>query len=195
MQSLDSKVRANSLTKKLTQLVDEQSATSWTQQQPQSVDEKGRTVVNLREGVDLIKPVEPFEIERIVAERARARLKRGDDDPILPMKATRNGDEQIIGVLREVERRIEISRTRHNWRQSIASLVSGVLANEPIGRITIHASSPIEDVLESYTSWIPSQFVRDRRIRKGLMVSARLVGLKLPNADPVWVCRRFRIVG
>ncbi len=76
----------------------------------------------------------------------------------------------------------------------MASGFLGKLATGRWGKVTIHAQSPDEDVLNSYTVWVRSEALSEVGNSRGLTVEAKISSQFIPIVGNVWVGSFYEVL-
>ena len=71
----------------------------------------------------------------------------------------------------------------------------GKLAEGKWGKVTIHAHSSNEDVLHSYTVWVPSTALSHANNSKGVTVEAKISSKSIPGIGNFWICSHYNVLG
>lgn len=156
-------------------------------------DKSGAINVEIRPGITARRPPEgtiDTSVESIATRRERK------PDPIVAIEPDSKDETNVVGVLRERRMDVDVERTLKLPKAS--PMVSGFLG--PLGkggwsRITVHAPAPREDVLHSYTAWIPSEVLTSAGGSIGMTISARMSSRSIPGVESFWVCDSYEILG
>ena len=100
----------------------------------------------------------------------------------------------MLGVLRELQRKVNPLKAFRLPDTVIARQFLGVIGQQPVGKITVHMQSEASDQQESFTAWIPANWIEDQRIVRGIAVFAELVGVHV-NRETAWFCWGFAVAG
>ena len=117
-------------------------------------------------------------------------------DPIVPVGPGDGEELKVTGLLREIDRGLNPMKSFGYSDDGLmaVAMVRAMMGNRwanVFGRITVHAPRPDTEQMESYTAWVPSGFIADRRIRRGVTVSADLVGMDVSDEVRIWFCDDF----
>jgi hypothetical protein len=165
--------------------------TSWARGLRRTSDESGRLTVELRPGITVTRLPDSFEVDDPVILRANPTGPRRE--PIVAIRP-HAGFVQVTGVLRELDRAGNPLRSYRLDDASVGRALLGPLGKGRYGRVTIH-SPGIDDQLESFTTWVPHDWLADSRIRRGLTVAVVLEGIEIPAREGAWICADFDVLG
>jgi len=166
--------------------------TSWTRSLKRTTSPDGKTVVELFPGTTVTRLPEDFAVDESVIAFAVS-LKEWSA-PIVAIQPS--GEvEPVFGVLRELIPRRDAMKVYRLPDTAVSRAILGPLASGEWGQITIHSPQSDGVVLASYTAWIPSAWLADSRVIKGLTIGALLQPLAILGRDSVWVCLEFEIAG
>ena len=162
------------------------------------VDEDGRLIAAVEElGFSVIRPRRaPVSNHSPVSQRRSKR--RVKVDPIVPVGPGDGEELAITGLLREIDRRLNPMKSfgyndDGSMAVAVATAMMGTRWTNEFGRITVHAPRPQTEQMESYTAWLPSSFIEDTRIKRGITVSVDLVGLDVSDKIRIWYCDNFAV--
>lgn len=167
---------------------------SWARRRRRSVDESGQVVVEIREDVTLIAPPPSFAVDDGIAESLIEAPSSRQPDPIIAMDPPPGASEHYIGILREVSPRVDPLRHYRSPDTTVARASLQQIGQQPVGRITIHLPSPIGDDVESYTAWVPVEFL-DEQVRRGATVAVDLEGVRIVGHEVAWFCSMLEVLG
>ena len=172
------------------------SPPKWARNTMRLVDEDGSLVAKVEElGFSVIRPRRSSDRRPASVSRRRAR-RRTQVDPIVPVGPGDGEELKVTGLLREIDRGLNPMKSfgySDDGPMAVA-MVRAMMGNRwanGFGRITVHAPRPETEQMESYTAWVPSRFIADRRIRRGITVSVDLVGLDVSDGVRIWFCDDF----
>lgn len=158
------------------------------------VDEDGSLVAKVKElGFSVIRPRRSSDRRPVSVSRCRVG-RRTQVDPIVPLGPGDGEELKVIGMLREIDRGLNPMKSFGYSDNSamVRAMIGNRWANV-FGRITVHAPRPETEQMESYTAWVPSGFIADRRIRRGITVSVDLVSLDVSDGVRIWFCDDFMV--
>ena len=106
---------------------------------------------------------------------------------------------QITGVLREISRNVNHMKgfgydDDGPMAIAMAQAILGERWGADFGRITVHTPRLDNSQLESYTAWVQTALIKNRRIRPGTMVSVKLTSVDVSDRYRDWYCDSFEIV-
>ena len=166
--------------------------TSWANSLVRTTDSTGTITVRLSPNVTATRPGDFSGIHESLVARAKAKRER--PDPIIRIDPQKGSRKEVLGVLRELQRRANPLKAFRLPDTVMAWQFLDVIGQQPVGRITVHAQSDASDQRESFTAWIPANWIKDHRIERGIAVYAELVGVRV-NRHNAWFCCRFEIAG
>ena len=178
--------------------------TSWANSLVRTIDSTGRIAVRLSPNVTATRSGDFSGIDESLAARARAKRER--PDPIvridftpsaleMPSSIPKKGSKKhVLGVLRELQRKANPLKAFRLPDTVMARQFLGVLGQQPVGKITVHMQSETSDQQESFTAWVPANWIEDQRIVRGIAVCAELVGVHV-NRETAWFCCGFAVAG
>ena len=168
--------------------------TSWARNLTRSTDDSGAINVQLSPGVTVRRPpsgtIDPDVAKRGVRRHAR-------QDPIKRIDPDRTSVEATaVGVLREKHPVVDVADAlKLPAATAMASAFLGPLGKGRWGKVTVHAPSPQDEVLHSYTAWVPTDVLGQLGAGIGTTVSVRLYSVSVPRTGALWVCREFEAIG
>ena len=167
--------------------------TSWTRNLTRWTDESGTINVELTPGVTVRRPPSGT-IDAAVATKARHLQQRRD--PITAIKPDVNASATIVGVLRERTMKVDVAAAlKLPAATTMASAFLGPLGKGRWGKITIHAPSPKEGVLRSYTAWVPADVLSQVGSAKGVTIAVGLRSQSVAGVGCLWVCSSYEVIG
>lgn len=102
----------------------------------------------------------------------------------------------VVGILREEKKEVDVvTSLRLPSNSSMVSAFLGPLARGRWGKITIHRQSSNEDVIQSYTAWVPSEILVDDRHARGVTVMATLFAFSVPQVGTFWIYDDYEVLG
>ena len=152
------------------------------------MDDSGRVTVRISPHVTVSRPplfpgIEPGIIERSC---------HYEPDPIVTKRPRAGLHTRVEGILREVIRSRNPFRVFDHARGTIGSAMLGRLARQPVGQITVHAARPGAEQFESYTTWIPTNLLRE--IERGHVLVPDLEAIAI-GKELIWFCNSVGRVG
>ena len=173
---------------------------SWARSRPRTRDSSGAITVEISPGITVRRVPERrvpdnFSIASDTVSRARKRIQQRD--PIVAINPNPDsGPVTVIGILREEKREVNVvTSLRLPSNSSMVSAFLGPLARGRWGKITIHRQSSNEDVIQSYTAWVPSEILADDRNARGATVMATLSAFFVPQVGTFWICDDYEVLG
>ena len=167
--------------------------TSWTRNLTRWKDSSGAINVELTPGVTVRRPPEGG-IDAGVARKGKHRSQR--PDPIKAIEPDSEAKCAIFGVLREKRVVVDVAvALKLPSASTMASAFLGPLGKGRWGKVTVHAQSPDEDVLHSYTAWVPSEALSRLVCGNGSVVAVDLRSVAVPGVGRFWVGRAFEVIG
>lgn len=168
--------------------------TSWTRNLTRWTDDSGAINVQLSPGVTVRRP--PLgTIDPGVAKRDNRR--KTEPDPIKRVEPSgQRVEATAVGILREKRMVVNVPEAlKLPAANSMASAFLGPLGKGRWGKVTIHAHSSQDDVLHSYTAWVPRDVLAQLGKGTGTLVAVGLYSYSLPGVAPFWVCNVFEAIG
>lgn len=166
----------------------------WAQERPKRKLNDGGICVEISEGVTAIRRGESggrsWDIDPEVAEIARQEAKSRESDPIQSVPPGENWEVDIIGVVRELDRRVDAYQRLKLPQTALSKSFLGDLGSGLWGRVTIHV---LDSVIYSYSAWIPASLLSADGLKLGVTVSVTLQRLDVFGKAREWVCRHFRV--
>lgn len=163
----------------------------WTRNLKRTRRPDGGIAVELNRGITVQRPP-TGEISPEVVDAARRRARR--PDPIRRVVPAQQVAEEVVGVLRELQPRVDVYGKLKLPRTAFAAAALGVLGKGDWGQVTVHEQAA--DAINSYTFWMPADLLRRSGSEKGLTV---LVGLRVvrysPDGQTTWVCEECEVLG
>ena len=167
--------------------------TSWTRKLVRRKDESGAITVEILPGITARRPPEGT-IDTSVVSIAKQREQK--PDPIVVIDPDSKGEVDTVGVLRERRIDVDVEKTLKLAKASpMASGFLGPLGKGRWSRITVHTLAPRQDVLHSYTAWIPSEVLSSAGGQKGMTVSVRVSSRSIPGIGSFWICDSYEVLG
>ena len=169
---------------------------AWARDAMRRVDEDGSLVAAVSElGFSVIRPRRALVSNHSPVSQRRSK-RRVKVDPIVPVGPGDGEELAITGLLREIDRRLNPMKSfgyndDGSMAVAMATAMMGTRWTNEFGRITVHAPRPQTEQIESYTAWLPSSFIEDKRIKRGITVSVDLVGLDVSDKVRIWFCDDF----
>lgn len=170
---------------------------SWARGLSRFTDDNGDTVVELKSGITVTrvfsKPAS-FTVEQSVISKAQPAEREKAPDHIVSIEPDRELSEPHIGILREIRLSVDPVRafSMADTAMGRASLRS--IGKQQMGKITVHVPYPTENYIESFTSWIPTKLLRERRIRRGATVALDLKRIQIVGRGYTWFCDSLEVV-
>ena len=166
--------------------------TSWTRGLGRQHDDSGGITVQITREITVTRPPDG-SIDRDVIARGVRREQRSD--PIVARQPDGSEELFLVGILRELRVDVDVLGSLRLPDTSMASGFLGQLARGKWGRVTIHTQSPHEDLLNSYTAWVPGDALADSNNSRGVTVAATLTPQAIPGFGNFWVCNSYEVVG
>jgi hypothetical protein len=170
--------------------------TSWAKNLIRHKDNSGGITVEISNGITVSRAPESFNIEASIINNARKR-KTDKPDPIVSIKPENVlGKTTVIGILREITLDVDISKALNIPSSSpIATAFLGHLGNKPLGKITVHVPSSKENVLQSYTIWMPKDILQNSKGSRGVSVWVEISPVSIPNFGEIWSGSFYETLG
>lgn len=167
--------------------------TSWTRNLTRWKDSSGAINVELTPGITVRRPPKGG-IDADVALRGKSRSQR--PDPIKAIEPDGEAERTIFGVLREKRVVVDVAKTlKLPSASTMAAAFLGPLGKGRWGKVTVHEQSSDEDVLHSYTAWVPSEALSRLVCDTGSAVAVDLRSVAVPGKGRFWVGRAFEVIG
>ena len=164
----------------------------WARSRPRKKFGDGGVQVEISDQITATRPPDSpsraWNIDPSVVDEAKRNVHSRQRNPIEAVPPGGNWAVEIIGVVRELERQLDVYRFLKLPRTEINKAFLGVLGIGEWGRVTIHV---LENVIYSYTVWVPSELLADD-ISKGVAVSVELRRLDIANKAREWVCEGLK---
>lgn len=168
--------------------------TSWTRNLTRWTDDSGAINVQLLPGVTVRRPPSGT-IDADVAKRGQRRQAKHDPIRRVDPDGT-NVEATAVGILREKQQLVDVADAlKLPAATAMASAFLGPLGKGRWGKVTVHAPSPRDDVLHSYTAWVPTDVLAQLGRGIGTTVSVGLYSVSVPRTGTFWVCREFEAIG
>ena len=168
-------------------------ATSWTRRLTRWKDSSGVINVKLLPGVTVRRPPRGG-IDAAVATKAKRRSQR--PDPIKAIEPDGEPNTTVVGVLREKHVEVDVATAlKLPGASGMAAAFLGPLGKGRWGKVTVHSPSAREDVLHSYTAWVPADALSRLVGGKGSVVTVDLCSLTVVGSGNFWVCKEFEVIG
>ena len=164
---------------------------SWAGKLPRWVDDSGGLNVEISPGITVRRAPEG-SINQGVVTRAIRRDQR--PDPIKAIQPKGSEEITVVGILRELQVEVDAATFLRLPKTSMTSGVLGKLSEGQWGKVTIHSQSPRDDVLTSYTAWVPSKALSETENLKGVTVNARISSQFILGVGNVWVCNLYEVL-
>ena len=171
---------------------------SWVRDVTRRIDSEGRFIAEVSElGFSVIRSG-----ENSIRDPFRSRQRRGtrnvQPEPIVAVGAGDGETLDITGILRELDRKVDPMKPfgyNDDGPMTIAmgKAMLGARWVGEFGRVTIHTPRSHTRQMESYTAWLPHSFVANRKIIRGITVSASLVSLDASETVRIWFCDDFMV--
>lgn len=166
---------------------------SWARGRRRWQDDSGGTVVEIASGITLRRAPPEGSIDQTVVSRGRRQAER--PDPIVAIKPGKAEEVSVEGRLRHLQIEVDVALSLKLPETSMASGFLGRLATGRWGKITIHSQSPREDVLNSYTAWVPSAALSEARSSEGVTVAVKMSSHCIPGVGNFWICSDYEVLG
>ena len=164
---------------------------SWARGLRRRTDPDGRITVRLSKYVTATRRSEFTGIESGIVTRARR--MRNEAPPIVRTEPAAGLRRDVLGTLREIYRQRDPLKVLRLPDTDMARGILGPVGRQPVGQITVHAPGEETTQQESYTAFIPTEQIVDRRIGRGLGVMVDLEAVAV-GASVVWFCRGLQVV-
>ncbi len=114
-------------------------------------------------------------------------------DPVVAIPPGEDDSRQITGIIREVHVKVDHMKAfgyddDGPMAVAMAQAILGQRWVREFGRITVHTPRIDGSQMESYTACIPASLVKDLRIKRGMMVSARITSVDVSDRYRDWYC-------
>lgn len=169
--------------------------TSWTRKLKRTTSATGKIEVELGPGIKAFRQPEPFRIDEGIVSRARSNSLKFVPDPIVAIEAIRHERREIVGFLREIYRTRNPFEVYGLEETTVSGAILGLIGQHKVGQITVHVPCSSKNQSESFTTWIPSELLKDSRIVRGLTVALAVEGIQLLGHGPTWFCDDFEVLG
>jgi len=170
--------------------------TSWTRTLKRTTDKTGKITVELGPGITVSRPTsDSFGIEVGILSRARAAHAKRTPDAIVGINPTAGERKLVVGILREIARSANPIKTFRLADTIIANAGLGPIGAQPVGKLTVHVPMPSVGPLQSFTVWIPTELLKERRIVRGITVSLCIDSIQVLGRGHAWFCDEFEVVG
>lgn len=173
-----------------------ESDTVWARNLERRRGPGGAVTVKLRPGIFVQRPPTGEISSEVVAT---ARRRASQPDPIRRAVPGQQADKEVVGVLRDLERRVDVYRKLEVEQTDGAAAAlrdrrKGIdLGRGVWGRVTLHEQAA--DVLNSYTFWVPSDLLQRMENARGVTVAAKLRAFRLLDGRRTWVCHELKLPG
>lgn len=171
--------------------------TSWTRNLIRTRSPNGTISVQLAEGVSATRAPDSFSVDAHTVSAGNRLHKSRTPDPIISVPP--DGAQKkvtIVGILREKDNKIDVSRALNISRQtSISAAFLGPLAKGDWGKITIHEPSASGNVLHSYTIFVPTHDISGPNSDIGVTVLANIQSVNVPRFAHVWASVHYEVLG
>lgn len=173
---------------------------SWARSRPRTRDSSGAITVEISPGITVRRVPERrvpdnFSIASDTVSRARRRIQQRDSIVAIDPNSD-SGPVTVVGILREEKIEVNVvASLRLPSNSSMVSAFLGPLARGRWGKITIHRQSSNEDVIQSYTAWVPSEILADDGYARGVTVMATLFAFSIPQVRTFWICDDYEVLG
>ncbi len=165
---------------------------SWARGLRRRQDDSGGITVQLTREITVARPPDGTIDTTVVS---RARRSQSQQDPIVAIKPRGSEEVTLVGILRELQVEVDVRGSLKLPDTSMVSGFLGRLARGKWGRVTIHTQSPHEDVINSYTAWVPSHALSGPVVSRGVTVAARVTSQSVPGVGNFWICSSYEVVG
>jgi hypothetical protein len=132
-----------------------------------------------------------FEVEPRFVSRATKAQKV--PDPIVAIQP-HSGFVAVTGFIRELIPAANPFKIFKVEDTVIGRALLAPLGKPPFGKVTVHAPR-VNGQLESYTAWMPTEWISNPRISKGLSVALVLKGVEVAGREKAWSCVAFVVIG
>ena len=166
---------------------------SWRRTLARWTDSSGTINVKLTPGVTVRRPPEGG-IDAAVATRAKRRKQQ--PDPIKAVEPDGEANTTVVGVLREKHVQVDVvTALKLPEASGMVAAFLGPLGKGRWGKVTVHAPSADEDVLHSYTAWVPADVLSRLVGGTGTAVTVGLYSVSVVGSGCFWVCNTFEVIG
>ena len=166
----------------------------WAQDRPKMKFRGGGVRVVLSGGVTATRPAESrghtWDIDPEVVKTANLNARSRERNAIESVPPGADWTVEITGVVRELDRQVDVYQRLKLPRSSISEGFLGDLGIGKWGRVTIHV---LKSVIYSYTCWIPLSLLPPGGVGNGVTVSANLERVDVAGKAREWVCRGFQL--
>ena len=131
-----------------------------------------------------------WNIHPDVAAAAKREARSRESKPIESVPPGGDWTVEVTGVIRELDRRVDVYRRLRLPRTALSAGFLGDLGTGEWGRITIHV---LQSVTYSYTAWVPASLVPAGGLEIGATVSIALRRVDVARKAREWLCWRIRI--
>lgn len=164
----------------------------WARNRPRTRQADGSLVVGIAEGIVAVRrPEKTWNIDSKVVKAVREETKFRQSHPIESVPPGADWEVEIIGVVRELNKHVDVYQYLNIPQTSLNQGFLGDLGSEKWGRITIHEP---KSVLYSYTSWVLASELQSAGLEKNVTVSVTLERFDVPQKARVWICRSLCLV-
>ena len=147
----------------------------WAQGRRRTKFPGGGVRVEISDGVTAIRRGErrrrSWNIDPEVAAAAKREARSRESNPIESVPPGRDWTGEVTGVVRELDRRVDVYRRLKLPRTALSEGFLGDLGSGEWGRMTIHV---LKSVTYSYTAWVPVSLVPAGGLGIGATVSVVL---------------------
>ena len=129
----------------------------------------------------------------IGVDEYRPRRAKDTGQPLAPREIVRmipydglTADE--TGLVRELTHDVDVYARLGFPKTPVAAAILGELGKSVYAQLTVHTAALGETDDYSYTFFVESRHLTNKRVRKGVLVQVQLRGVDVHSADSVWVC-------
>ena len=164
----------------------------WARGRPRTNLAGGGVQVDISAGVTATRPAEDgrrtWNVHPSVVKKARRNARARKCNPIESVPPGADWTAEITGVVRGLDRCIDVYQRLKLPRTAINEAFLGTLGVGDWGRVVIHV---LDSVTYSYTAWVPMSLLPREGVEHGVTVSAKLVRQDVAGKAREWVCQHF----
>ena len=166
----------------------------WAHERPRTKLAGGGVRVEISDGVTATRRgerrVRSWNVHPEVAAAAKREARSRESKPIESVPPGGDWTVEITGVVRELDRRVDVYRRLGMPRTSLSEGFLGDLGIGEWGRTTIHV---LKSVTYSYSAWFPASLMSAGALEIGATVSTTLHRVDVAKKAREWVCWRIRV--
>ena len=171
--------------------------TSWANNLVRTRDSSGGIIVEIAEGITVQRLPEKFSVDINIVSKARQHKMQPNQDPIVAIKPEdSSGKVSTVGILRDWQVEVDVLKSlKLPVASSMVSAFLGPLAKGKWGKATLHEPSSHQNIHRSYTFWVASKHIAEKKNSKGVTVKANISPLVIPQIGAVWNCEDYEVLG